>query len=152
MPKGRTPPPPGGCSNVPVPLLTGTATSPRAQCRKVTSAFQPRPAKGCLVHLAEGCALLCAGGGEKRGGGVSGLMPYLILFGNSWNQCRVDTAVIHLQRWVVPKDHSCFFFFSSHICMPTSVPSFHLKPQPHTKERIPVYLHHPSPLSLLFLP
>lgn len=49
--------------------------------------------EGLLVHLAEGCALLCAGGG-KRGGGGSGLMPYLILFGNSWNQCRVDTAVI----------------------------------------------------------
>lgn len=56
-------------------------------------------------------------------------MPYLILFGNSWNQCSVDTAVIHLQRWVVPKDHSQFF---QHVDAPP-VPSSHLKPQPPCK-------------------
>lgn len=57
-------------------------------------------------------------------------MPYLILFGNSWNQCSVDTAVIHLQRWVAPKDHSQFFH---HVDAPP-VPSSHLKPQPPCKE------------------
>ncbi|ELW65794.1 hypothetical protein TREES_T100013118 [Tupaia chinensis] len=45
-------------------------------------------AGGCVVHRT-------GGGGE--GGGGSSLVPYLILFGNSWKQCRADTAVIHLE-------------------------------------------------------
>lgn len=39
-------------------------------------------------------------------------VPYLILFGNSWNQCWADAAVIHLEGWVVPKEHSPLFLFT----------------------------------------
>lgn len=94
---------------------------------------------GCVVHLAEGC--FCAQEEGKRGGGGSGLMPYLILFGNSWNQCSVDTAVIHLQRWVVPKDHSQFFH---HVDVPPPTSSL-FPPQATATLQRNEYLQPPPP-------
>lgn len=57
-------------------------------------------------------------------------MPYLILFGNSWNQCGTDTAVIHLEGWVVPKEHYPLFLFTCREPPSPQVPHFHTKPQP----------------------
>lgn len=144
-PSGQSPrggPPPLGDSNsAPTPLPIKLVLLPvlEAQCRRVTSASSPKP-RGAAWCTSRSHAPFCA---REAEGGRSRLVRYLILLGSSWQQCRTDTAVIHL-KWVVPKDHSPLFLFPCRRLPSSQVPLSYTQPQP-PRRRINVCHCFPPP-------